>query len=133
MEKPSLGWYKRLLTAWGRENRGIEAVLLVGSYARGENREDSDLDVVILAENRVELLENQEFIHKFGKVARTQTECYGACTSLRVWYKNGWELEFGLVLPSWAARPLDQGTRRVLEDGYLVLVDKKGYFQSKTL
>ena len=79
------------------------------------------------------LLENQEFTKQFGEVARKQTEFYGACTSIRVWYRDGLEVEFGLVNPTWIALPLEAGTRKVLQDGYRVLVDKKGYFQGLKL
>ncbi len=68
-----------------------------------------------------------------GKVYRQQTEYYGACTSVRVWYEGGAEIEFGLVEPSWIALPLDEGTRRVLSDGYCVLYDRAGHFDNPLL
>ena len=67
---------------------------------------------------------------QFGTVARRQTEYYGACTSIRVWYEGGPEVEFGLVEPSWIARPLDAGTMQVLQGGYRVILDKKQRFPS---
>jgi hypothetical protein len=42
-------------------------------------------------------------------------------TSLRVWYADGPEVEFGFATPGWMASPLDDGTRKVLEDGFRVL------------
>jgi hypothetical protein len=51
-------------------------------------------------------------------------EDYGKVTSLRLWYRNGPEVEFGLTTPDWAAPPLDEGTRRVITDGMVVLQEK---------
>ena len=76
---------------------------------------------------------NQEFVQYFGEVHRKQTEYYGACTFIRVWYKSGQEVEFGIVEPSWIARPLDVGTNRVLSDGYKVIFDKRHYFDNLAL
>lgn len=102
---------------------------MVGSYARGTNREDSDLDLCIITADKEAMAVNPEFIKEFGMPEKMRTEEYGACTSVRVWYKDGLEVEFGLVEPAWLSLPLDEGTRRVLWDGYKVIVDKKGYFR----
>ena len=62
-----------------------------------------------------------------------QTEYYGACTSIRVWYKDGIEVEFGIAEPSWLTMPLGIGTYQVLSDGYKLIVDKKWYFKDLEL
>lgn len=103
----------------------IGSVIIVGSYARGTNKADSDLDIVIITSNKQTMIENQDFVREFGEVCKKQTEYYGACTSVRVWYKDGKEVEFGIVEPSWISNPLDAGTYQVLCDGYKVVLDKK--------
>ena len=113
---------------WAQDDNCIESVIVVGSYARGCHNADSDLDLCLITPDKDELMKNQDFILAFGDFHKKQTEFYGACTSIRVWYKNGLEVEFGLVYPSWIDTPLDAGTRTVLCDGYRVIVDKKGYF-----
>lgn len=85
------------LRQWAQEETSIESVILVGSWARGTNRPDSDMDLCILTARREGLLAENHFPSLFGKVCRQQTEYYGACTSVRVWYEGGAELEFGLV------------------------------------
>ena len=123
--------YEKFIEAvkqWAEENGKIESVIIVGSYARGTNTVTSDLDLVILTPCRDEMVEDQEFTELFGEIAKRQKEYYGACTSVRVWYQNGMEVEFGLVKPSWISVPLDQGTHKVLSDGYKVILDKKSYF-----
>ena len=114
------------LRQWAQEETSIESVILVGSWARGTNRPDSDMDLCILTARREGLLAENHFPSLFGKVCRQQTEYYGACTSVRVWYEGGAELEFGLVEPDWIALPLDEGTRRVL-------YDRAGYFDNPLL
>ena len=59
----------------------IESIIVVGSYARGTNKENSDLDIVIVTSN---MIANQDFTQEFGEVYKQQTEYYGACTSIRV-------------------------------------------------
>ena len=118
---------------WGTENTNIKSIIIVGSYARGTNKATSDIVLIIITTNKDEMLNNQNFIELFGEVERTQTEYYGACTSVRVWYKNGPEVEFGLVTPDWIAQPLDKGTYIVLSDGYNIIIDKNKYFNDINL
>ena len=73
---------------WGTENTDIKSIIIVGSYAKGTNKATSDIDLIIITTNKDEMLNNQNFIELFGEVERTQTEYYGACTSVRVWYKK---------------------------------------------
>ena len=121
------------LKKYAKNTSHIESIIIVGSYARGTNNDSSDLDIVIITSNKNGMIENQDFVQKFGAVSKQQTEYYGACTSIRVWYKDGKEVEFGIVEPSWISVPLDTGTYRVLSDGYKVVIDKERYFGSLKL
>ena len=116
------------IEAWVEKDTHIESIIIVGSYARGTNKETSDIDLCIITTNKDEMIEKQDFVKIFGEFEKKQTEYYGACTSIRVWYKDGLEVEFGIVEPSWIAMPLDDGTHKVLSDGYKVIIDKKLYF-----
>lgn len=113
---------------WAAEDARLESVLLVGSHARGTNHAASDVDLMILTAAKDAMLRDQSWAARFGRVKRSRVESYGACTSVRVWYENGPEVEYGLVPPSWAGSPLDPGTARVLRDGYRVLQDRAGHF-----
>ncbi|MDP4182372.1 MAG: hypothetical protein Q8942_14940 [Bacillota bacterium] len=64
----------------------------------------------------------------FGVIDRSCIEFYGECTSIRIWYKNGLEVEFGMVPLTWIDLPIDFGTERALSDGYKILVYKKRMF-----
>ncbi len=111
-------------TQWATTQPDIQAIALVGSYARNAATEPSDIDFVILTGEPSKYLENPEWINQFGSVERQQTEDYGKVTSLRVWYVNGREVEYGISLPDWAALPLDAGTQRVIQDGMRVLFER---------
>jgi hypothetical protein len=77
-------------------------------------------------------LEHTDWAKDFGRVRQQQIEDWGKVTSLRVWYKDGLEVEYGLTTPEWAMSPLDAGTRRVIEDGMLVLFDRDGLLRALT-
>ena len=111
-------------TRWASAQPDIQAAALVGSYARGAARETSDVDLVILADTPDLYLQNTEWLRRFGTVLRQQIEDYGLLTSIRVWYSNGLEVEYGLTGLQWVAQPLDAGTRRVIADGMRVLFER---------
>lgn len=118
---------------YARNTSHIESIIIVGSYARGTNKENSDLDIIVITSNKSGMIVNQDFTQEFGEVYKQQTEYYGACTSIRVWYKDGKEVEFGIVEPSWSSMPLDTEPYQVLSDGYKVIIDKKQYFEGLEL
>ncbi len=66
---------------YATENSHIYAVIVVGSYVRETNNENSDLDIVIITSNKSYMIENQDFTEKFGNVCKRQTEYYGEYTS----------------------------------------------------
>lgn len=113
---------------WANENEAIHSVILVGSYARGKEKEDSDVDLVIITSNP-DLYFKDNFAGNFGEVLESKKEDWGRVTSIRVWYENGLEVEFGITTPIWVEKPLDGGTQRVLSDGYKVILDKEDYFK----
>lgn len=121
------------LKKWAEAHDSIESVIVVGSYARGTNRPTSDLDIVIITPNKTDLVQQPSFAEEFGDTERSQMEYYGANTTIRVWYKDGKEVEFGIVEPSWLAIPLDEGTFRVLNDGYKVIFDRNNRFSELKL
>jgi len=114
------------LTAWGRSRPGILALALVGSWAGKDATLDSDVDVIILARQPEALLGDRSWVNRFGQVTRLQEEPYGKVTSLRCWYADGLEVEFGITDAAWAALPLDPGARQVIADGMHILFERDG-------
>ena len=111
-------------TTWASSQSTIQGVALVGSYARNAAKETSDVDLVILASHPEQLLQSATWINLFGEVSRQQTEEYGVLTSIRVWYSDGREIEYGITNENWADIPLDLGTQRVISDGMRVLFER---------
>ncbi len=118
------------IATWAAEQRDIQGVILVGSYARGTARPDSDVDLVILTVEPERYINSCAFAEKFGAISQWQKEDWGAVTSMRVWYQDGLEVEYGITLPSWAALPLDPGTLQVVSDGMQIIFDREGSLKS---
>lgn len=110
---------------WASAQPDICAVALVGSHARGAAKSTSDVDLVILTICPRRYLEDTGWATTFGTVAGQQLEDWGKVTSLRVWYQDGEEVEFGVTTPDWVAQPIDEGTQRVISDGIRILFDRE--------
>ena len=115
---------------WAKQDENIRCMVLVGSQARGTARADSDVDLVVMADDPQVLIRDHTFAGRFGRIDKMETEDWGKVTSVRVFYKDGLEVEFGFTDPSWCSVPLDTGTLRTLTDGYRVMVDKENYFSN---
>jgi predicted nucleotidyltransferase len=113
--------------AWAMSHPDVRAVALVGSHARGTASRDSDVDLVLLTEHPSKLADDTSWVSNFGTPEKLALEDWGRVTSVRVWYRAGLEVEFGLATLAWATEP-DEGTRRVLADGYRVLLDRDAVF-----
>jgi|SRR6266496_511897 len=109
---------------WASSQPDVKGIALVGSYARGAARNDSDIDLVILTDQFPKYVEDPHWIELFGAVEKQQAEDYGNLTSIRVWYRTGMEVEYGITLPDWAAIPLDTGTQEVIRGGMIVLFER---------
>ena len=110
---------------WSTKRKDILAAALVGSYAREAATESSDVDLVIIVEDPQKYLTHTKWLKVFGTVITQKIEDYGKLTSLRVWYENGLEIEYGFTTRDWAKTPLDKGTKRVISDGMRVLFEKE--------
>jgi hypothetical protein len=109
---------------WAATEAGIHAVALIGSHAP-KTGEVSDVELIIVVSLPNIYIEHKQWTSLFGNVAREQTERYGKCTPLRVWYEEGFEVEYGFVDESWAALPLDKDTLKIVSDGMIVMYERK--------
>jgi len=109
---------------WCAAQPDIVGLALVGSYARDTATETSDVDLVVITNHPDYYLKDLTWAQSFGQVERQQIEDYGKLISIRVWYKNGLEVEYGITDESWAALPLDEGTREVITGGMRVLFER---------
>ena len=84
---------------WASSQPDVKGIALVGSYARSAARNDSDIDLVVLTDQISKYVEDMQWIELFGAVEKYQTEDYGNLTSIRVWYQNRVEVEYGITMP----------------------------------
>ncbi len=114
------------VTSWAENHVDIVSVALVGSHARGNARFDSDVDLVLQCASPARYLGDLTWISEFGVAQSVSVEDYGLVQSVRVFYADGPEVEYGITSSEWVTLPLDEGTLKVLRDGVLVLLDRDG-------
>jgi uncharacterized protein len=115
---------------WARCRTEIAAIALVGSWARGMARVDSDVDLMLLSANPSWFRDNPTWLDEinwsiFGtKVNSWEDKDYGAIWSRHVLLDDGSKIEFSFGLHSWASiDPIDPGTFRVVNDGCQIIYD----------
>jgi predicted nucleotidyltransferase len=109
---------------WALRQTNIKAVALVGSHARNAATETSDIDLVIITTRPEIYVQDQRWVENFGEVERHQVEDHGLLTSVRAWYADGTEVEYGFTDERWSALPLDEGTRQVISDGMKIIFER---------
>lgn len=117
---------------WATNEKNILGVALVGSHARNAAKEYSDIDLMIIVNDPQLYLQDISWISQFGKVKEDgiKDEDWGLVKTKRVFYKNEIEAEFNFVTEEWSrVNPVDTGTKKVMTDGNIVLVDKKGLLE----
>jgi hypothetical protein len=112
------------ISQWASTRADIQALALVGSYARNAAKETSDVDLVLITTDSNLYLNDPSWVQQFGTVSKQQIEDYGLLISIRVWYTDGHEAEYGITDERWAAVPLDEGTHRVIADGMRILFER---------
>jgi predicted nucleotidyltransferase len=112
-------------TNWANNEDNIQAIGLVGSYARDAARPDSDIDLMIIVKDQDQYINDEGWVHQFGEVDEIEDEIWSQLKTKRVYYKDGLEVEYNFDKKSWA-NPQDSGTKRVVTDGMKILVDKEG-------
>ena len=115
------------LTSWAGGRPDVQAIALVGSRARNAARTDSDVDVVVISDEPAAYLEDAAWTRGLRVTSLTEPQKWGAVTSRRAEIGSGLEVEFGFASPSWAnTDPVDEGTRRVVLNGFRVIYDRSG-------
>ena len=109
-----------------KSNKDIDGASIVGSYSRGDHTESSDIDLMVFTEDSQRFIENKSWIENFGSINKTQQELWGVVNTLRVFYKNGIEVEYNFASINWASVPVDQSTFKVVSNGFKILYDPTG-------
>jgi hypothetical protein len=120
------------ITDWAAKRGDPYAVALVGSWARGAAREDSDIDLMFLTPDPLWFRQNAHWLneldwHRIGTtVAGWRDADYGIVWSRHARLADDTDVEFGFGPLAWASTdPIDPGTFRVIKGGCRILYDPK--------
>jgi GNAT superfamily N-acetyltransferase/predicted nucleotidyltransferase len=127
-----LDW-TRALGEWAERRNDILGIALVGSYARGTQRPDSDVDLILVVNDRAPYSSSNAWLRDVGDAApelsvieSLEDEDWGLVQSKRVRYASGLEVEWGIAEPTWCSTsPVDFGTAVVVAGGIRVLYDQQ--------
>jgi uncharacterized protein len=119
------------VAAWAGKRPDIRGVAVVGSWARGEATAESDIDLIVLAEDPAAYLDHDawigEALDREAEVVRRRG--WGVVTERRARLGSGIEVEFGVAPLSWAsAEDVDAGTAQVVRFGCVPILDPDGRF-----
>lgn len=120
---PDISKIIEMLERWGESDALVLSILLVGSYARKDYNPSSDIDIVVIVKEMTPFLLVNSWAQRFGSVDRILNEDWGLVKVRRIFYKSNIEMEFGFTTSKWLELPLDEGTRNVLNGGYLIVYD----------
>ena len=111
----------------------LRALAVCGSWARGNPRPDSDLDLLVIARDAAECRDNQSFVERlpYQQAQLTyrshSTKTYGVVWSAHIHLEPDAELELTFASTDWASvDPVDPGTRKVVSDAFRIVLDKDG-------
>lgn len=114
-----------MVVEWAAEREDVRGVVLVGSWARGTARMDSDVDIVVLTDD-VPYSGAGVWTGLLGAEVIRSVE-WGPLREIRVRRQSGLVVEIGVTPVSWAdTDPVDAGTHRVIDDGHRVVHDPAG-------
>jgi hypothetical protein len=119
----------RTTARWAAGRPDIRAVAVVGSWARGEATETSDLDVIVITDEVDEYVGADTWVlDATGQRGRTvRSRPWGVLSEQRVLLASSFEVEFGFARASWAdSSPPDAGTLDVVRKGLSILYDPDG-------
>jgi hypothetical protein len=133
MESAELNTIVNAVADWAIARDDIRAMALVGSWARGNPHEGSDVDLLLLSD-RADAY--QHFPHWLTEIDFTksgyqpqssESATYGAVWSQHIRLLPDVEVEVSFAKCSWAqTEPIDSGTRGVVKDAFRIILDKDG-------
>jgi predicted nucleotidyltransferase len=116
---------------WASRRPDVRAVGLFGSWARGEARMDSDVDLLILTNDEQAYLHAASWTGELGGLRVVRTREWGPLnTEHRFVLPSGLEVEAGVAPPAWAdPAAADPGRERAVSGGMRVLYDPYGLLE----
>ncbi len=121
-----LRMFESKLRSWSCRQPYIIAAGIVGSYARGEAKHDSDMDIMLLTDLLEDYIKNQSWLLDFDCRPDAAIEYWGNVTTVRAKTLQDKEIEFNFTSKDLAAIPVDSGTLKVVQDGLTLVYDPTG-------
>lgn len=125
----------RVAAGWAAAQSDIVGLALVGSWARGTARPDSDIDLMVLTHDPERYRRDRSWLAEIDwaliglPVIGWRDADYGAVWSRHITLADAVEVEFSFGEPSWAeTEPIDIGTHRVAARGLRPLYDPRDLF-----
>ena len=122
---------------WVEARPDLKALALVGSWARNAARPDSDIDLLVLADDPSVYRAKRDWLAPAlpqpFRVLSERVVDYGVVWSCHALLAPDAELELGFGPLAWAKTdPIDAGTLGVVRGGFRIVVDKDGRLQRLT-
>jgi predicted nucleotidyltransferase len=114
---------------WAIERDDIRAMALAGSWARGNPRQVSDIDLLLLSDRAHDYRGRPDidFASAGYRLLLSGSAIYGVVWSRHVKLLPAAEVELTFAACSWArTNPVDGGTRGVVQDAFRIIFDKDG-------
>jgi predicted nucleotidyltransferase len=113
--------------AWAPSRPDVAGVALVGSWARGTPRPDSDVDVVVVSSDPERRAGSADWPAGLRAAPVMRRRRWGVLIETRLGLPDGLQVEIGVVPAAWARTdPPDPGTARVVSDGMRIVHDRDG-------
>ena len=121
----------RAIATWADRESRIDAVALVGSWARNEAHADSDIDLMILTSDPEQFFHSNIWFHsilwqEFNlQLVSHYDRVYGVVKSRHFCFQDRQRIEFSFGDPTWASiDPIESGTFAVVSSGLKIICDR---------
>ena len=127
----------RAVAYWAMGREDIRAMALVGSWARGDPHEGSDVDLLLLSDRADEYRHRRQWLREIDfegtgyRIQSSEDAIYGVVWSRHLALRPTARVELTFAKRSWARiDPIDGGTLGIIKDAFRIIVDKDGVLTS---
>ena|ERR1051326_4065191 len=117
---------------WVKSKEDIYGLALVGSYARGNANDRSDIDFLVLTSQKESYRENKSWVNEINwkvinfDIQSLKEQDYGLVWSCHIYLSETKEIEMGFGDRNWIdAALIDEGTKRVIKNGFKIIYDSE--------
>lgn len=119
------------VSSWAIKRSDMRAMALVGSWARGNQGQVSDIDLLLLSDCAHEYWQSPEWLTEIDfrdsgyRLSSSESTNYGVVWSRHMHLLPPAEVELTFAECCWAqTEPVDSGTRSVVKDAFKIIFDK---------